>query len=58
MSTQTKARPAAKPKNWILRGCPHCGGDLHLDESNNLRYTELYLVYVCLQCSRRYGYSP
>ena len=35
-----------KPK-LLMRGCQHCGGDLHRD------MLETDIEYVCLQCGRR-----
>uniref|UniRef100_A0A6M3LT14 Viral late gene transcription factor 3 zinc ribbon domain-containing protein n=1 Tax=viral metagenome TaxID=1070528 RepID=A0A6M3LT14_9ZZZZ len=27
-------------KKWLLKGCPHCGGDMQLEDGS----------YQCLQC--------
>jgi len=32
--------------HWLLKGCPHCGGDLLLDEGDPKG------SYDCLQCAR------
>ena len=34
--------PKTVKVRWILKGCPHCGGDLYSDESS----------FICLQCGR------
>lgn len=34
---------ARKRPRWKLKGCPHCGGDLYLDEDE----------YTCLWCGRK-----
>jgi hypothetical protein len=33
---------------WLLKACPHCGGDLMLDESDP------YGSYDCKDCARPY----
>ena len=38
-------------KTWVLKGCPHCGGDLLLEDVR-IDGIVYYQERVCLQCSR------
>lgn len=40
-----------RPTAFRLRGCPRCGGDLHIDSEDVSPLVER-LEFVCIQCGR------